>query len=48
MMYAPDRQFFVILGYFLLFHPTKDSENQNLEKNIKNYGDILLHMYSIN
>ena len=45
MMYAYsdmecDRQFFVILGYFLLFYPTIDPENKNLEK-YKKYLEIL-------
>ena len=43
------RQFFVILGHFLLFYPTIDPRNENLEKMYKNPGDIiLLHMCNIN
>ena len=41
--------FFVILGHFLLFNPTIDPRNQNLEKMSKTPGDIiLLHMSTIN
>ena len=41
--------FFVILGHFLLFNPTVDPRNQNLEKMSKTPGDIiLLHMCTIN
>ena len=35
-----DRPIFVILGHFLLFYPTIDPENQNLDKILK----TLLHM----
>ena len=38
-------QLFIILGQFLLFDPTNNMENQNLEKMEKAPGDIiLLHM----
>ena len=46
------REFFVILGHFLLFHhplPPEDKENQNFGKLKKNPRDIIiLHMCSIN
>ena len=46
------REFFVILGHFLLFHPPpppKDKENQNFGKLKKKPRDIIiLHMCTIN
>ena len=38
-----DRQFFVILGYFLPFYPTNDPKNQNFDKMKKTPDDIILH-----
>ena len=44
-----DRQFFVILYRFLLFHPSMDPENQNFEKMKKTPEDIIiLQMCTIN
>ena len=51
MMYASwdmerARQFFVILGHFLLFYPTIDPKNENLEKMYKNPG-LFFALYGI-
>ena len=44
-----DRQnFVVILGYFLLFYPSNNQQNQNFEKMKKTPGDIILHKYTKN
>ena len=44
-----DKQFFVILDYFLPFYPSSNLENQNFEKIKKNSGDIIiLHLCTIN
>ena len=41
--------FFVILGYFLLFYPPNNLENQNFEKTKITPGDIIiLHMNILN
>ena len=40
------RQFFVILGHFLLFYPTIDPKNENLEKMYKNPG-LFFALYGI-
>ena len=46
---ADDRQFFVILDYFLPFYPSSNLENQNFEKIKKSPGDIIiLHLCIIN
>ena len=37
-----DRQFFVILGHFLPFYPTDNSENENFEKMKQATGDIII------
>ena len=34
-------KFFVILGYFLPFYPTNNSQNQSFEKMKKATGDII-------
>ena len=41
-----DRQFFVILGYFLPFYPPNNPENQSFEKMKKSPEDIILHTCS--
>ena len=47
MMYgswqARQTEVFVILGYFLLFYPTNNPENQNFEKMKKAPGDIIIY-----
>ena len=54
MMYASwiwsvTDSFFVILGHFLHFYPTKNLQNQNFEKMKKMPTDVMiLHMCTIN
>ena len=46
---ARQTEFFVILGHFLHFYTTNNSENQNFEKMKKASGDVInLHMCTKN
>ena len=40
---ARQREFFVILGYFLPFYPSNNPENQNFEEMINVPGDIIIY-----
>ena len=45
---ARQTKYFVILGYFLLFYPTNNQKNQNVEKFKKTPGEnIILHQCTI-